>query len=62
MTESVDWHALEEHLFEQTNMVIKQFAEEHPESLCSFFASEPENNVDDDSLEGNVHIVLWPQL
>ncbi len=37
---SIPWHTLEEHLFEQISMIIKQFAEEHPESDCSFFASE----------------------
>jgi hypothetical protein len=33
-----DWQALEDRLFEQSTAVLRQFAAEHPEVLCSFFA------------------------
>jgi hypothetical protein len=34
----IDWQSLEDRLFEQSVVVIKQFAEEHPESICASFA------------------------
>lgn len=34
----IDWQVLEERLFEQSCAVIKQFAEDHPDVICSFFA------------------------
>ena len=33
-----DWQSLEERLFEQTSSVIRQFATEHSDVTCSFFA------------------------
>ena len=32
-----DWLSIEEQLFEQTHALIKQFATEHPNEVCSFF-------------------------
>ncbi len=33
-----DWQALEDRLVEQSTAVLQQFAAEHPDVLCSFFA------------------------
>ncbi len=33
-----DWQALEDRLVEQSTAVLRQFAAEHPDVLCSFFA------------------------
>jgi hypothetical protein len=38
MTLTFDWQALEDRLFEQSKALIRQFAAEHPDVLCSFFA------------------------
>lgn len=41
----VHWQSLEERLFEQTCAIIEQFAAEHPDSLCSFFAYDIDQNA-----------------
>lgn len=33
-----DWQSLEDRLYEQSRAIILQFAAEHPDVLCSFFA------------------------
>jgi hypothetical protein len=35
-----DWQSLEDRLYEQSRAVIQQFAAEHPDVTCSFFAYE----------------------
>lgn len=38
MADPFDWQALEDRLFEQSKAIILQFAAEHPDVTCSFFA------------------------
>src|SRR5581483_8282979 len=35
-----DWQSLEDRLYEQSKAIIQQFASEHPDVICSFFAYE----------------------
>ncbi len=35
-----DWQSLEDRLYEQSKTIIQQFAAEHPDVICSFFAYE----------------------
>ncbi len=35
-----DWQSLEDRLYEQSKVIIQQFAAEHPDITCSFFAYE----------------------
>lgn len=38
MPQAPNWHQVEETLFEHGKAAIEQFAQEHPDELCSFFA------------------------
>ena len=38
MASTFDWQSLEDRLFEQSKALILQFAAEHPDVVCSFFA------------------------
>ncbi len=56
-----DWQSLEDRLYEQSRAVIQQFAAEHPDVTCSFFAydTDPKEGyflLGFDTLENSLHM------